>query len=65
MTNPFGWVWARAWALLVCASAMWGANSVAARAAVGEVSPMTLVTLRWVVIGLVLAAVIPGRVREA
>ena len=65
MINHLAWVWARAWALLVCASILWGANSVAARAAVGEVSPMTLVTLRWLVIGLVLAIAIPGRIRAA
>ncbi len=42
---------------------LWAANSVAARYAVGEVSPMTLVTLRWLFIGLVLAAAIPRQVR--
>ncbi len=65
MMHRFGWVWARAWALLAIAAMLWAANSVAARSAVGEVSPMTLVTLRWAVIGLVLAIAIPDRIRAA
>ncbi len=36
--------------LLALTSAMWGANGVVSRAAVGEVSPMVMVTLRWLVV---------------
>lgn len=36
--------------LLILTAAMWGANGVVSRAAVGEVSPMTMVTLRWLVV---------------
>lgn len=61
----FGWVWARAWVLLVGAAICWAGNSVAARLAVGEVSPMTLVTLRWLVIGVLLALAIPSQVRAS
>ena len=42
---------------------LWAANSVAARYAVGEVSPMMLVTMRWIVIGAALAIAIPAQVR--
>jgi drug/metabolite transporter (DMT)-like permease len=36
--------------LLALTAAMWGANGVVSRAAVGEVPPLTLVTLRWLVV---------------
>lgn len=65
MNQHLGWIWARAWALLVCAAVLWAGNSVAARYAVGEVSPMMLVTLRWLVIGAVLALAIPMQVRAS
>ena len=44
-----------AYALLVLAALFWGANLVAVRFAVGNVSPMVLGSLRWVVVLLVLA----------
>ena len=45
MINHLAWVWARAWALLVCASMLWGANSVAARAAdMGAWAPRAFAT---------------------
>jgi drug/metabolite transporter (DMT)-like permease len=65
MKDHLNWMWARAWALLVLAAMLWAGNSVAARFAVDEVSPMTLVTLRWLVIGLVLAIAIPRQIRSA
>jgi len=37
----------RAYALLTMTALMWGCNAVFARLAVGEVSPMALVSLRW------------------
>jgi drug/metabolite transporter (DMT)-like permease len=37
----------RAILLLVLTAAMWGANGVVSRAAVGQIAPMTMVTLRW------------------
>jgi len=42
--------------LLVLTAAMWGAHGVVSRAAVGEVPPLTLVTLRWL---LVCAMILP------
>jgi drug/metabolite transporter (DMT)-like permease len=40
----------RAVLLLVLTSAMWGANGVVSRAAVGAIPPMTMVTLRWLIV---------------
>jgi drug/metabolite transporter (DMT)-like permease len=45
----------RAYLLLVLATLTWGANAVAARLAVGEVSPMMLTFSRWIVCCLALA----------
>ena len=39
----------RAYLLLMAAALIWGANAVAARLAVGEVSPMLLTFARWIV----------------
>jgi drug/metabolite transporter (DMT)-like permease len=44
----------RAVILLMLTATMWGANGVVSRAAVGEVSPMTMVTLRWLVVCVIL-----------
>ncbi|MBV8849197.1 MAG: DMT family transporter [Methylobacteriaceae bacterium] len=44
------------WPPLVATMALWGGNAVAARAAAGEVTPMTLVFLRWVMVCIVLVA---------
>jgi len=54
------WVWGQAWVLLNLAALMWAANAVAARVAVGHISPMTLVSLRWLCIFLVLAVAMPS-----
>ena len=40
----------RAVLLLALAALMWGGNAVAGRLAVGEVSPMALTCLRWVIV---------------
>jgi drug/metabolite transporter (DMT)-like permease len=40
----------RAVLLLILAMLMWGGNAVAGRLAVGEVSPMALTCLRWVIV---------------
>ena len=49
--TPSG-LWQRPYPLLTLASLQWAANTVAGRLAVGEITPMLLVTLRW---GFVLA----------
>jgi drug/metabolite transporter (DMT)-like permease len=49
-----------AWLLLSVTSLCWGANAVFARLAVGEVSPMALVTLRWLFVVSILAVIARG-----
>ncbi|MDP9902112.1 DMT family transporter [Variovorax ginsengisoli] len=49
LNSFFGWFNAQAYLLLVFTTLTWGANAVAARLAVGEVSPMMLTCARWVV----------------
>ena len=44
-----------AWILLTITSLCWSANTVFAKLAVGEVSPMTLVALRWMLVVVALA----------
>ncbi|MBB4199573.1 drug/metabolite transporter (DMT)-like permease [Rhodoblastus sphagnicola] len=51
--------------LLVLTAAMWGANGVVSRAAVGEVPPLTLVTLRWLVVCGLLLPFLRGKLRKA
>ncbi|MET0192627.1 MAG: EamA family transporter, partial [Hyphomicrobiaceae bacterium] len=45
----FRWFLGRPYVLLVFTMLIWGANAVAARLAVGEVSPMFVTFLRWAV----------------
>jgi drug/metabolite transporter (DMT)-like permease len=51
-----------AWPPLVITTALWGGNGVAARAAAGEVTPMTLVFVRWVMVCLVLITLFHQRI---
>lgn len=44
----------RAVILMIMTCALWGANGVVSRTAVGAISPMTMVTLRWLVVCAVL-----------
>jgi drug/metabolite transporter (DMT)-like permease len=43
----YRWFNGQAWLLLVFTTLIWGCNAVAARLAVGEISPMMLTTARW------------------
>lgn len=55
-------VWSKPYLLLVVTTLIWGGNAVAARLAVGELSPMVLVTMRWLIAVAVLAAFVrPSR----
>ena len=49
------------WLLLTFSSLVWGGNVVAARCAVGEISPMVLVGLRWIVVSAIVAVMMRGR----
>ncbi|MGB0507090.1 MAG: DMT family transporter [Pikeienuella sp.] len=42
--------------LLVCTTFMWGTNAIAGQLAVGEISPMTLVFVRWLLVATTLTA---------
>jgi drug/metabolite transporter (DMT)-like permease len=44
-------------------TALWGANGIAGRMAVGEISPMCLVFLRWLIVCALLVAAIGPRLR--
>jgi hypothetical protein len=57
---PLRWIWGQAWLLLSFAALMWAANAVAARIAVGHISPMMLVSLPWLCISLVLVIAMPS-----
>lgn len=47
LTSPWQWFARQAPLLLLLTTLIWGCNAVAARLAVGEVSPMMLTTARW------------------
>src|SRR3954467_624925 len=49
MHRILDWLSGRPYLLLILTMLMWGGNAVAGRLAVGEVSPMALTGLRWVV----------------
>jgi drug/metabolite transporter (DMT)-like permease len=51
-----------AWPPLIVTTALWGGNGVAARAAAGEVTPMTLVFVRWVIVCIVLLTLFHQRI---
>lgn len=53
-----------AYALLIFTALAWGANTVFGRLAVGEVSPMLLVTLRWLVVSSLLLTFARRSLRE-
>lgn len=47
----------RAYVLLVLTTLIWGGNAVAGRLAVGQVSPMALTSIRWLVVCVILAVI--------
>ena len=47
----------KAWGLLLLTAIFWGGNVVASRSAVGEVSPMAMVSIRWGMVALCMLAV--------
>lgn len=50
----------KAWLLLLLTTLFWGGNVVAARWAVGEISPFMLVSLRWAIVLLVILGAVRG-----
>lgn len=43
-------IWNQGWIVLLYTAAIWGCNAIAAKMAAGEISPMCLVFLRWLIV---------------
>jgi drug/metabolite transporter (DMT)-like permease len=54
----------RAYALLVFTTLCWGGNAILGRLAVGEISPMLLVGLRWIGVMILMLVIAPRHVRR-
>jgi drug/metabolite transporter (DMT)-like permease len=55
-------LWGQAYLLLTLTTLMWGGNAVAGRLAIGEVSPMMLTCIRWVIVVSVLIPLVGRQV---
>ncbi len=64
MVSPSAQASRKAWALLVFTTLVWGANAVAARLAVGEVSPMMMTGARWIICCIALWVAARGQIRQ-
>ncbi|MEM6441834.1 MAG: DMT family transporter [Pseudomonadota bacterium] len=49
-------LWSTPWLLLTCVTMMWASNAIAARLAVEQISPATLVLARWLMVAAVMSA---------
>jgi drug/metabolite transporter (DMT)-like permease len=58
------WAYDRAWLLLIVTTMLWGGNGVASRLAVGRVTPMSLVFIRWLAVCTLLAIALHRQIRE-
>ncbi|SHL59358.1 DMT family transporter [Roseibium suaedae] len=56
-------VYGNAILLLMLTTLMWGGNTIAGRLAIGEVSPMMVVALRWVIVSSVMTVTMWSRIR--
>lgn len=56
-------LFARPYLLLVLTALLWAGNAVAGRLAVGQISPMLVVTLRWGLVVVILAVFFRDRIR--
>lgn len=57
-------MWDKAWLLLVLTMFMWGANAPVVKLAAGEISPMTIVMLRWALVGVAVMLFRPPSFRQ-
>jgi drug/metabolite transporter (DMT)-like permease len=55
--------WANAYLMMVLTTLMWAANAVASRLAIGNISPMMLTSLRWVVVCAVMPLLLRDQIR--
>ena len=65
MKNVWLWIYARPYLLLALAMLFFGGNTVAGRLAAGHISPYQLVTLRWVMVVMLMAALLRGKIFDA
>ena len=63
LPGPVRNLWNRPFFLMIFTTLFWGGNVVAGRMAVGEVSPMAVVFLRWLIAFALLGAVAAGPIR--
>ena len=61
LARLFARAYGNAWLILFLTTLFWGGNVVAARLAIGEISPMLLVCLRWGLVSVILAATVRER----
>lgn len=57
-------IWANAYVLLVMTTLMWAGNAIASRLAVGQITPMALTSLRWVVVCSIMPLLLRRELRE-
>lgn len=58
----WGWLFGQAYLLLSLTALFWGGNAIAGRLAVGEISPMALTAMRWVIVVIVMAPLTGGQI---
>ena len=55
----WNWIVNNPWVLLVTTMFIWGGNTPVIRSAVGEISPMVIVNLRWLIVGIFILVFLP------
>jgi len=50
--------------LLTLTSLFWGGNTIAGRLAIGEVSPLVIVALRWIIVSTILCTVLRRQIKQ-
>jgi drug/metabolite transporter (DMT)-like permease len=60
----FSRMWDKAWLLLVLTMLIWGANAPVVKLAAGEISPMTIVMMRWALVGVAVMVFRPPSFRQ-
>lgn len=62
--NGWNWITNNPWFLILSTMFIWGANTPVIRFAVGEISPMAIVNLRWLIVGAIVLAFLPKNFGE-
>ena len=57
------WAYDRAWLLMIITTMLWGGNGVASRLAVGRITPMSLVFIRWLAVCVLLGFALYPQIR--